>query len=97
MQLHCAKFQGDKCYLTLYAVALGAFVFFYMSGAIWVSVQDVESEIEKPLNESLKKYVDDVIDTTELYRSVEIGDKLVWDKVMEQVRTKIAFKHKLKF
>jgi hypothetical protein len=39
----------------IYAGAVGAFIFFYVSGAIVVSVQDIAEELKAPLLDTLTR------------------------------------------
>ncbi len=41
--------------LIIYGTALGVFVFFYISGAIVISVDDIADEVEKPLYDTLER------------------------------------------
>jgi len=63
--------KDSKILLLIYATAVGAFVFFYVSGAIVVSVQDIADEIEKPLFDTLTRYDQNVAsgDQAEIVRA----------------------------
>ncbi len=66
--------------LIIYGCVLGAFVFFYMSGAIVISVEDVKKEVDAALLDTLERYEPDSV-TDNDQKIVE-----AWNSVMEEVR-----------
>ena len=79
-KLFFSLLQESKIMLIIYGCVLGAFVFFYMSGAIVISVEDVKKEVAAALLDTLERYEPDSV-TDNDQKIVE-----AWNSVMEEVR-----------
>ncbi len=64
--------------LIIYGCTIGTFVFFYLTGAIMVSTDDISKEVNIALYDTMTRYGSDS-DVTE-----------AWDTVMEEVSKRLS-------